>query len=262
MFDKEKFSQILTRIISTYSSITEFAEKSGTGRSYISKYVNQKLNTPPSPKVLEKISEHSHGFTSYNELMEICGHIKLKELYKGTFSNITDDDWFKIWGDINNIYLTPKESTILAELFYKVFNAKKLDNGNFEIDFDPSFYIDSATDDFEKERIIKLFCFFMTVLYNVLKKEDLKIAIDSLLNSISSSQSKPQVHISEASSYLDDNTSFNNIFNVPVYGKIAAGEPIFASQYLEGYIPIDHVFYGIENPSDCFYLKVSRRKYE
>lgn len=53
MFNKEKFSSILKEINSTYSSMTEFAQKASFDRTYISKYINMKLDNPPTPKILE-----------------------------------------------------------------------------------------------------------------------------------------------------------------------------------------------------------------
>lgn len=55
----------------------------------------------------------------------------------------------------------------------------------------------------------------------------------------------------------------NNIFStsefikIPVVGKIAAGQPILAEEYLEGYLPVDPNIYGITTPEEYFYLKVA-----
>jgi len=43
----------------------------------------------------------------------------------------------------------------------------------------------------------------------------------------------------------------------PVYGKIAAGEPNWAEECLEGYLPIDPNLMNITNPEECFFLKVN-----
>lgn len=75
MFNKELFSAILSKINSTYDSMTEFGKKAGLDRSYISKYINRKLNNPPTPKILEKIANVANGITTYEELMVICGYI-------------------------------------------------------------------------------------------------------------------------------------------------------------------------------------------
>lgn len=47
------------------------------------------------------------------------------------------------------------------------------------------------------------------------------------------------------------------LFNIPVLGKIAAGQPLLAEEYLEGYLPVDPNIYGMTTPDNYFYLKVS-----
>lgn len=74
MFFKDKFASIMTQIKETYSSQEEFAKYSGVGRTYISQYMNANLDTPPKPKILEKIANASKGITTYDELMQICGY--------------------------------------------------------------------------------------------------------------------------------------------------------------------------------------------
>ncbi len=61
----------------------------------------------------------------------------------------------------------------------------------------------------------------------------------------------------ENSKNKDINTISNKLFNIPVLGKIAAGQPILAEEYLEGYLPVDPNIYGMTTPDDYFYLKVS-----
>lgn len=47
------------------------------------------------------------------------------------------------------------------------------------------------------------------------------------------------------------------LFNIPILGKIAAGQPILAEQYIEGYLPMDPNIYGMKTPDDYFYLRVA-----
>ena len=57
----------------------------------------------------------------------------------------------------------------------------------------------------------------------------------------------------------DNNNSLcvkNNIITIPVVGKITAGQPILASEYIEDYFPLIPEIYGINNPSEYFYLTV------
>lgn len=74
MFEKDDFSEILKEINNTYSNMTEFSNSAKFDRTYISKYINKKLENPPSPKILEKIANASHGVTTYEQLMRVCGY--------------------------------------------------------------------------------------------------------------------------------------------------------------------------------------------
>lgn len=51
--------------------------------------------------------------------------------------------------------------------------------------------------------------------------------------------------------------SSNNMFMVPVYGDIAAGQPNWAVECLEGYLPVDPNLMNIINPEEVFFLKVN-----
>ncbi len=58
--------------------------------------------------------------------------------------------------------------------------------------------------------------------------------------------------------FSDNKKNINNqLFNIPVLGKITAGQPILAEEYLEGYLPVDPNIYGMTTPDDYFYLLVS-----
>lgn len=59
MFNKQKFSDILTKIYRTYNNQRDFAEATGVNRGYLSQYINKKLENPPTPKILEKLANAS-----------------------------------------------------------------------------------------------------------------------------------------------------------------------------------------------------------
>lgn len=42
----------------------------------------------------------------------------------------------------------------------------------------------------------------------------------------------------------------------PVYGKISAGQPNWAEECLDGYLPIDPTLMNINSPDECFFLRV------
>lgn len=87
MFNKDLFSNILKKINDEYPSMTEFAKAASLDRSYISKYINKKLNNPPTPKILSGITNASKSLTTYDELMAVCGYIKLNGLYNMDLNN-------------------------------------------------------------------------------------------------------------------------------------------------------------------------------
>lgn len=75
MFDKNNFAQILKNISETYENQRDFAKKSDINRTYLSQYMNMKIDEPPKPKILEKLADASKGLITYEELMIICGYI-------------------------------------------------------------------------------------------------------------------------------------------------------------------------------------------
>lgn len=96
MFDKNKFAQIIKNISETYSNQREFSKKSEINRTYLSQYMNMKLNEPPKPKILKKLAQSSNNITTYEELMDICGYtnnmyknkILMLEKYKKEIENL------------------------------------------------------------------------------------------------------------------------------------------------------------------------------
>lgn len=46
-------------------------------------------------------------------------------------------------------------------------------------------------------------------------------------------------------------------FICPVYGKISAGQPNWAEECLDGYLPIDPTLMNISSPDECFFLRVN-----
>lgn len=51
--------------------------------------------------------------------------------------------------------------------------------------------------------------------------------------------------------------SINKFYMCPVYGRIAAGQPNWAEESIEGRIPIDTELMNIYNPEECFFLRVN-----
>lgn len=74
MFNKIEFAKLIKQIKDMYSTQEEFSKKSGIGRTYLSQYMNAKLQTPPKPNILEKLADASFGTVPYGELMVVCGY--------------------------------------------------------------------------------------------------------------------------------------------------------------------------------------------
>lgn len=51
--------------------------------------------------------------------------------------------------------------------------------------------------------------------------------------------------------------SNKQFFLTPVYGKISAGQPNWAEECLDGYLPIDPTLMNISSPDECFFLRVN-----
>lgn len=48
-----------------------------------------------------------------------------------------------------------------------------------------------------------------------------------------------------------------NFYMTPVYGRIAAGQPNWAEECIEGRLPIDPELMNITNPEECYFLRVN-----
>jgi repressor LexA len=74
MFNRDKFALILKKISETYENQRDFAKKSDINRTYLSQYMNMKLEEPPKPVILQKLADASNSITNYEELMQVCGY--------------------------------------------------------------------------------------------------------------------------------------------------------------------------------------------
>ena len=71
MFHKVIFKQQLEKLMNGCTTI-EFSEKTGFNRTYLSKYLNLKLDRPPSPHLLKSIAGPA---VPYETLMVSCGYL-------------------------------------------------------------------------------------------------------------------------------------------------------------------------------------------
>ena len=115
MYDQDKLINIIKEAQGTYS-LNEFSRISEVDSAYLSRILNKKRTNPPSPRILEKIANASHGTTTYEELMQICGYSeeslettvyniyqRLKQLSK-KFHNKQHKDIYEVESSIENFH--------------------------------------------------------------------------------------------------------------------------------------------------------------
>lgn len=222
MFDKNKFAQILKNINNTYSSQRDFSKKSGINRTYLSQYMNAKLDDPPKPKILEKLANASNGLTNYAELMFICGYT----------NNYTVSNEYQIKVSVFTKYLSELKlmniSLTTIDKIRHLFLGLPFEGAILQLDDIISKYSP------EKQKQIKY-------TYDLMNNDVLNEFIGTITK-------KTLKNISNAFPITDTPVS------VPVVGKISAGMPILAVENIEGheFAPSSYIKEGF----DYFYLRV------
>ena len=226
MFNKKEFANVLQKISATYSSISEFAEKSEVNRTYLSKYINMKLDNPPTPKILEKISDASNGITTYKNLMLICNYIddNLDNIAKESIEMFSNPY-------IDKSKCIPAEEYIYNIIYtYSILNTSNYTNSQKEKIIDSYNYIRNDKD-YSKY---------------ISKNEDFKKQYYT---------NKPQNCLLDKSVITKSDLK-DKLFLIPIVGKVAAGKPILANENIEGYLPIDPLMYNLTNPNGFFFLQI------
>lgn len=254
MFNAKGFSNILQKITDTYTSISDFSDKSEVNRTYLSKYINMKLENPPSPKVLMKIANNSNDITTYEELMGICGFIIKKE--NADFTAIQNAKKTLNYNNmIKKLSLNTKEESIVNKI-----------NSTFDI------YNKEDTIENSERKSLELLDTFNTSGCDVSKiKEATKAYIISqctqiVVNEIYkiAAEIDTKYNCLDALNKLDVLSKDIKLENkplqyymCPVYGQISAGQPNWAEENIEGRIPIDTNLMDIVNPEEHFFLRVN-----
>ena len=127
MFNKFQFSQILKNISKNYENQREFAKKADINRTYLSQYINLKIDKPPKPSILLKLAEASKESYSYMELMQICGYINYNE------NDIKDE----LENKLKEYNLTEKEYNDIINCF--MHDAEQIQALAFTLKFTPHF---------------------------------------------------------------------------------------------------------------------------
>lgn len=121
MFQKEIYSNILKKILEKYDSIQDFANNAGIDRGYLSRQINQKLDSPPTPKILKKIADSSQKITTYDELMEVCGYFNTKKIT----NNIIDLAFLEHYNELK-MFCSDNEIQELMSLLHNINSSEDI----------------------------------------------------------------------------------------------------------------------------------------
>lgn len=242
MFDKIRFAQILKKISENYDNQRDFSKKSGINRTYLSQYINMKLDVPPKPSLLEKLANASHNITNYNELMSICGYTA-NSIHESYLDDIYYEKSRKIENEIYKIHLSKKEREVYEVISNTLNNRdtysldKSIISKKIDSYFEPIDWLSKTSKTKIKQKLF-LFVDYISLPSKIVKKRHYKE--DSI-----------------ESQYTLDSMSSHKFYMCPVYGQISAGEPNWAIECIEGRIPIDPDLMGIVNPEEHFFLRVN-----
>ena len=86
----------------------------------------------------------------------------------------------------------------------------------------------------------------------------------TLLRNLAKAYNVNYLDLYEKAGYIDliedekkKEISMKRYYMAPVYGRIAAGQPNWAEECIEGRIPIDPELMNIVNPEECYFLRVN-----
>lgn len=88
MFDKKKFANIIEKIKNEYENQEKFSDASGINRTYLSQYMNMRIQEAPTPSTLYKLASASKGITTYDELLIICGYNEHRKLEMNVINSL------------------------------------------------------------------------------------------------------------------------------------------------------------------------------
>lgn len=240
MFDKIKFAKIIKEISNTYDNQRDFSKKSEINRTYLSQYMNMKLDEPPKPKLLKKLANASNGLTNYNELMNICGYSD-NSLIEEYLEDMYYEESKRIENELISIHLSKKEQEAYESISNIINNRNFLDIEQTEFDNKLSSYLEPLEwlNRLSKNKIKKK----LTLLMQYLKLPKTYVEQKSRINN--------------SNNDIQNKTEKSHYYMCPVYGQISAGQPNWAEECIEGRIPIDPNLMNIINPEEHFFLRVN-----
>lgn len=149
----------------------------------------------------------------------------------------------------NTLYRIDVSDAILRSIIKNAsVNNKKIPYYKYVNDIH-NFFKNSSLKDLSEDKIKNY-----VLQFPVEEQEDILSIMKSILDDITFAQSSRD-HYSVYKNNLEKD--YMQLTNVPVVGKISAGQPILAEQHIESYLPVDPNIYGLSTSDDLFYLLVS-----
>nr|DAM73414.1 MAG TPA: SOS-response transcriptional repressors (RecA-mediated autopeptidases) [Caudoviricetes sp.] len=241
MFDKEAFSKIIQDIISNYESQREFAKVSSINRTYLSQYINKKIDSPPKPEMLKRLSNNSKGLVDYDTLMKVCGYIKNDNHMKETL----DKQKLELEKKLNNIQFDQDEKKHVEKLANIIEEVLKYFKPKYK------FIIDIPKNEFDEKyrelsKDLKMHPFSFTAMGFLKINKALKLIIHIKAIELD------MEHINDFQNFINEST--NNTTKVPVLGSIPAGIPIELIEDILDYEDISEEM--LKGGKEYFALKV------
>ena len=83
-YDKEKLSNLLLRA-KGHRTMTKFAEDSGISVAHVSRMINKKLESAPSPETLKSLVPMESNGVTYEDLLIACGYLNPRAIERADF---------------------------------------------------------------------------------------------------------------------------------------------------------------------------------
>lgn len=199
-------------------------ELSEESKLRISQMYNGLLSIPKLKKVINDFNSHPENY-AYKD-----------EIYHDDSSN--DDDLIDIF-DAFEFELTPYERDFIMDCIPNECMDEKLQYFN--------------GDDDRKKYITNCYTTILDFINFMQEKSDEPLAPIKKLSDINSILNYKK--ILKQSNISKEN--LDKFYMCPVYGQIAAGQPNWAEECLDGYLPLDPQMMNISNPEECFFLRVN-----
>ena len=222
------------------SSLAKIANCFGISVDYLLGNTNKIIDDNSSFEAIKKYYEEKAGILLENKYVDKLSKLNLTDFEIQTLMRIITSD---------DSQVTKNYSSLLNTVFYIL----SLNHDETIIE-----EVKNLVSEYNREKF-HIINEELSICKKKKEKDENKLKeshIDELHSSISGKDSASlEENVESLLDYMNKN-GLNNLHMCPVYGQISAGQPNWAEECLEGYLPIDPNLMGIINPEQCFFLRV------